>query len=65
MTADIQQGATSAVQPRTQHAADIDDQFSRQAEMFAAAPALHNQAALDLLVEAAEPNPGDRSLDVA
>ncbi len=30
MPADIQQGATSAVQPRTQHAADIDDQFSRR-----------------------------------
>jgi ubiquinone/menaquinone biosynthesis C-methylase UbiE len=47
------------------HQATIADQFSRQAAQFAAAPALHNQAALDLLVEAAEPSPGDTSLDVA
>jgi len=65
MTADIRRGATSAAQSSAHHAITIDDQFSRQAEMFAAAPALHNQAALDLLVEAAEPNPGDSSLDVA
>ena len=32
---------------------------------FAAAPALHDQAALDLLVEAARPRPSDVSLDVA
>ena len=47
------------------HAARIDDQFSRQAELFATSPALHDKAALDLLVEAAAPRPGDRSLDVA
>ena len=47
------------------HQATIADQFGRQAEQFAAAPALHNQAALDLLVQAAEPDPGDTSLDVA
>jgi ubiquinone/menaquinone biosynthesis C-methylase UbiE len=47
------------------HDATIADQFTRQAVQFAAAPALHNQAALDLLVEAASPQPGDASLDVA
>src|SRR5436853_6072775 len=47
------------------HDATIADQFSRQAAQFAAAPALHNQAALDLLVEAARPAPVDVSLDVA
>lgn len=64
MTADRNRGAASAAETSS-HQAAIADQFSRQAELFAAAPALHNQAALDLLVEAAEPNPGDRSLDVA
>jgi len=47
------------------HAAAVDDQFTRQAPGFAAAPALHNQAALDLLVEAARPLDTDVSLDVA
>ena len=47
------------------HAAAIADQFTRQAPGFAAAPALHNQAALDLLVEAARPRASDVSLDVA
>jgi SAM-dependent methyltransferase len=47
------------------HAATIADQFTRQAAGFAAAPVLHNQAALDLLVEAALPLPTDMSLDVA
>jgi ubiquinone/menaquinone biosynthesis C-methylase UbiE len=47
------------------HAAAVADQFTRQASAFAAAPALHNQAALDLLVEAARPLDADASLDVA
>lgn len=47
------------------HAATIADQFTRQAAQFATSPALHNQAALDLLVEAAGPCAGDVSLDVA
>jgi SAM-dependent methyltransferase len=47
------------------HAAVIADQFTRQAAGFAAAPALHNRAALDLLVEAARPLATDMSLDVA
>jgi SAM-dependent methyltransferase len=50
---------------REAHAASIADQFTRQAAEFAAAPALHNQAALDLLVEAARPRASDVSLDVA
>jgi ubiquinone/menaquinone biosynthesis C-methylase UbiE len=51
--------------PGAAHDATIADQFTRQAVQFAAAPALHNQAALDLLVEAARPEPGDITLDVA
>jgi ubiquinone/menaquinone biosynthesis C-methylase UbiE len=47
------------------HPATIADQFTRQAVEFAASPALHNQAALDLLVEAARTQPSDVSLDVA
>jgi ubiquinone/menaquinone biosynthesis C-methylase UbiE len=55
-------GASAAA--RT-HQATIADQFSRQAELFAAAPALHARAALDLLVGAARPLASDVSLDVA
>jgi ubiquinone/menaquinone biosynthesis C-methylase UbiE len=49
----------------TSHQATIADQFTRQAALFAAAPALHNKAALDLLVEAAGPRGHEASLDVA
>lgn len=47
------------------HAARIQDQFSRQAEMFAAAPELHNDEILALIVEATSPNATDIVLDVA
>jgi ubiquinone/menaquinone biosynthesis C-methylase UbiE len=47
------------------HEAAIADQFTRQASQFAASPALHNEAALALLVEAAGPRADDVSLDVA
>jgi SAM-dependent methyltransferase len=47
------------------HAAIVADQFTRQAAGFAAAPSLHSQDALNLLVEAARPQPADMSLDVA
>jgi SAM-dependent methyltransferase len=47
------------------HAAVIADQFTRQAAGFAAAPALHSKAAIDLLIEAARPFATDASLDVA
>jgi ubiquinone/menaquinone biosynthesis C-methylase UbiE len=47
------------------HAATVADQFTRQAALFATAPALHDRAALDLLVDAARPLPTDVSLDVA
>jgi ubiquinone/menaquinone biosynthesis C-methylase UbiE len=43
----------------------IVDQFSRQAELFAQSPALHNEDALRLLVEAAGAKGGDITLDVA
>jgi len=47
------------------HHAEIVDQFTRQAERFAASPALHKDAALALLTDAAEPQPSDSALDVA
>jgi SAM-dependent methyltransferase len=47
------------------HQSLIVDQFSRQAELFAQSPALHNEAALSLLVEAATPRSSDVTLDVA
>jgi SAM-dependent methyltransferase len=62
MTASFSRGSTAAA---SRHHAAIADQFTRQAAGFAAAPALHNQAALDLLVEAARPLGTDIALDVA
>src|SRR5262245_28406514 len=47
------------------HATAIADQFTRQAALFATAPALHDKAALDLLVDAARPLGSDAALDVA
>ncbi len=49
----------------TRHRDRIQDQFSRQAELFARSPALHADAVLALLVDAAEPTPEDQALDVA
>lgn len=43
----------------------IRDQFSRQAEAFARSPELHDGAQLALLIDAAQPQPGDSALDVA
>jgi ubiquinone/menaquinone biosynthesis C-methylase UbiE len=51
--------------PAVSHSSQIRDQFSRQAESFAAAPSLHNEAALSLLVDAAAPLASDSALDVA
>ncbi len=64
MTADPAAENPSARTHRT-HQSLVVDQFSRQAELFAQSPALHNEAALSLLVEAAKPRPGDVTLDVA
>lgn len=47
------------------HDAMIRDQFSRQAEGFAKSPALHDEAALTLLVDSARPRAGDETLDIA
>lgn len=47
------------------HAALIEDQFTRQAAHFAAAPELHNDAIMQCLLDAARPRPTDRLLDVA
>ncbi len=43
----------------------IRDQFSRQAALFARSPELHGEAQVRLLVDAAQPQPGDESLDIA
>jgi ubiquinone/menaquinone biosynthesis C-methylase UbiE len=51
--------------PALSHQQQIHDQFGRQAESFARSPALHNDAILNLLVEAAEPAAADEVLDVA
>lgn len=47
------------------HAAAILDQFTRQAELFARAPELHNEAILTLVAEAARASKQDEALDVA
>lgn len=47
------------------HHARIDDQFTRQAAEFAAAPELHNDEILDLLIRETAPAPDDETLDVA
>ena len=54
----------SGVQSAPHHSL-IEDQFSRQAELFANAPALHDAAALDALAVAATPKITDTALDVA
>lgn len=64
MTTYTCRGAAGVAETSTHHASIID-QFSRQAELFATAPALHDKGALDLLVDAAGPGAGDTSLDVA
>jgi SAM-dependent methyltransferase len=43
----------------------IRDQFTRQAAPFADAPAIRDEAALDVLIECAAAHPGDTVLDVA
>jgi SAM-dependent methyltransferase len=47
------------------HDRAILDQFTRQAEGFAARPALHSDAVLDLIVAAAALGAGDRAIDLA
>jgi ubiquinone/menaquinone biosynthesis C-methylase UbiE len=47
------------------HDALIRDQFTRQAEGFAAVPALHSAEALAMLVTAANPGPEHTTLDIA
>ena len=47
------------------HDSLIQDQFSRQAELFARSPELHGDAQVMLLVDAARAQSSDESLDVA
>jgi SAM-dependent methyltransferase len=58
-------GGPSAGSSAVSHDALITDQFSRQAELFARSPELHGDEQLRLLVNAAQPKPGDEMLDVA
>jgi len=55
----------SSTRAHQTHQGLIVEQFSRQAGLFAQSPALHNEAALSLLVEASAPQPSDTTLDVA
>ena len=59
--------ASSASEPTgaAAHETLIAEQFTRQAELFANSPALHEAAALAALVRAASPQVDDISLDVA
>lgn len=56
---------TSSAACNIDHAANISDQFTRQASEFAEAPELHNDAVLSLIVSAGTPVPTDRLIDVA
>src|SRR5260370_38888244 len=47
------------------HQGLILDQFTRQATVFSTAPAITDEDALRMIVEAARPGPGDTVLDVA
>jgi len=47
------------------HEAQIRDQFFRQAEGFAGVPELHSAEVLALLVDAANPGPDHKTLDIA
>jgi ubiquinone/menaquinone biosynthesis C-methylase UbiE len=49
----------------TTHDALIRDQFTRQAGVFNAAAPIANEDALQMIVDAAKPEPGDTVLDVA
>ena len=49
----------------TSHDALIRDQFTRQATVFNTAAPIANEDALQKIVEAGKPTPGDRVLDVA
>jgi SAM-dependent methyltransferase len=49
----------------TNHQDLILDQFTRQATVFSTAPAITNEDALRMIVEAAQPVPDDRLLDIA
>jgi SAM-dependent methyltransferase len=51
--------------PAAAHDALIRDQFTRQAEGFAAVPELHGAEALALFIDAANPGPEHTTLDIA
>ena len=63
MTYFTERSITAGASPTSHHASKIEDQFSRQAAGFAAAPELHNDAVLSLVVDAAKPMPSDRMID--
>lgn len=47
------------------HQDTVIDQFTRQAEGFATAPAMNDAGAIELMLQAADPGPADVALDVA
>jgi ubiquinone/menaquinone biosynthesis C-methylase UbiE len=58
-------GAAGGHGAPSRHESLILDQFSRQAPVFARSPELHAEQQLRLLVDAARPQAGEESLDVA
>lgn len=65
MSSQNRAGGSSAGSSPVSHDDLIRDQFSRQAELFARAEELHGEEQLKLLVDAAQPLPGDAMLDIA
>ena len=65
MSSQNRAGGSAAGSSPVSHDDLIRDQFSRQAELFARSPELHGDDQLKLLVDAAQPRPGDASLDIA
>ena len=49
----------------TTHQELIRDQFTRQAQLFSTAAPITNEAALEMIVQAARPSPADAMLDIA
>lgn len=57
--------ATNADMETLDHKARVRDEFTRQAQAYAAAPVINDADRLTRLVRAIDPRPGDRALEVA
>jgi ubiquinone/menaquinone biosynthesis C-methylase UbiE len=65
MSAQNRVGGPSAASSPVSHDDLIQDQFSRQAALFARAPELHGDAQLKPLIDAARPQPHEAMIDLA